>query len=193
MVLRQALYALAAMAVPCFEPADATLPQRLNAAQVAQAVVAAMRTDVTQAGLQAAAALAIRNMTERSDAGGAAIAQQFVDAGAGNALMDALAASAIRGAASDTLKALAALARYGGSAAQLLAAGVAEAIMAAVDKHCTRGRMLSADYDGKQVLEPALSAIAALAASAPADSARLSMAGACNAVVSSAVEQCPEV
>eukprot|EP00611_Tribonema_gayanum_P011055 TRINITY_DN2118_c0_g1_i1.p1 TRINITY_DN2118_c0_g1~~TRINITY_DN2118_c0_g1_i1.p1 ORF type:complete len:403 (+),score=89.62 TRINITY_DN2118_c0_g1_i1:160-1368(+) len=188
MVPRQALYALRAMAVPGFGPADATLPQRLHAAQVAQAVVAAMRIDVAHQSLQAAAASAIRDMTERNNAGGAAIAQQFLDAGAGNALMNALAASTIGGADSDTLKALAALARYGSSAAQLLAAGVAEAIIAAVDKHCTRGRMLSADYYSKRVLESALSAIATLAASAPADRARLSTAGACEVVVS-AVQQ----
>ncbi|KAG5175339.1 armadillo-type protein [Tribonema minus] len=181
-VPHQALSALSAMAVCRFGPVDITLPQRLHAAQVAQAVVAAMRTDVTLEGLQSAAATAIESMTESSDGGGAAVAQQFLDAGAGNALMNALAASTASGATSDTLKALAALAQYGGSAAQLLAAGVAEAIMAAVDKHCVRGGVLSADFKCTLVISAAMSAIAALAASAPADSARLSTVGACEVV-----------
>ncbi|KAG5178498.1 hypothetical protein JKP88DRAFT_273760 [Tribonema minus] len=82
--------------------------------------------------LQAAAASAIESMAERNNgAGAAAIAQQFLDAGAGEALKEALAASTIGGATSDTLKALTALAHYGAGAAQLLAAGVAEAIVAA--------------------------------------------------------------
>eukprot|EP00611_Tribonema_gayanum_P011056 TRINITY_DN2118_c0_g1_i2.p1 TRINITY_DN2118_c0_g1~~TRINITY_DN2118_c0_g1_i2.p1 ORF type:complete len:308 (+),score=62.89 TRINITY_DN2118_c0_g1_i2:633-1556(+) len=170
------------MAVCRYGPVDITLTQRLHAAQVAQAVVAAMRTDVTLEDLQSAAATAIESMTESSNGGGAAVAQQFLDAGAGNALMNALAASTASGATSDTLKALAALARYGSSASQLLAAGVAEAIMAAVDKHCIRGGTLSADFKCTLVISAAMSAIAALAASAPADSARLSTVGACEVV-----------
>ncbi|KAG5175336.1 hypothetical protein JKP88DRAFT_351550 [Tribonema minus] len=108
---------------------------------------------------------------------------QFLNAGAGNALMEALAASTTGYAASHMLKGLTALAHDSGNAAQLLAAGVAEAIMAAVDKHCTRGRMLSADSKCTWVLSAAMLAIAALAASAPADSARLSTTGACEVVV----------
>ncbi|KAG5184189.1 hypothetical protein JKP88DRAFT_315497 [Tribonema minus] len=146
------------MAVRGYGPPDITLPQRLHAAQVAQAVVAAMRTEITQQDLQAAAASAIERMTERHNGNGATIAQQFLDADAGNALMEALAASTTGGAAPYMLQALTALADYRGSAAQLLAAGAAETIMAAIAK-------------------------LSLATKAPADSARLSAAGACEAVV----------
>ncbi|KAG5184187.1 hypothetical protein JKP88DRAFT_315492 [Tribonema minus] len=182
-VPKQALYALYTLAVPCLGPADITLPQQLHAAQIAQAVVAAMRTDITQQDLQAAAASAVEGITQRNTGGvGAAIAQQFLDAGAGEALMEALAASTAHGAARHTLIALAALVHHGGSAAHFLAAGVAEAIMAAVDRLCTRGGTFSADSECVWVLLAAM-AIAALATKAPADSARFYAAGACDAVV----------
>eukprot|EP00611_Tribonema_gayanum_P011057 TRINITY_DN2118_c0_g1_i3.p1 TRINITY_DN2118_c0_g1~~TRINITY_DN2118_c0_g1_i3.p1 ORF type:complete len:448 (+),score=76.61 TRINITY_DN2118_c0_g1_i3:38-1345(+) len=184
-VLYHALNALGALAVHRFRPADVTLSLGHHAAQVVQAVVAAMRIDATHQGLQAGAAKAITRITEHNICGGAAIAQQFLDAGAGDALMGALAVSTRDGAAAPVLLALAALASHGGSAAQLLAAGAAEAIMAAVAKHC-RGRSKSPCEDSWRaaVLSAATSAIAALASSAPADSARLSTAGACKVVVS---------
>eukprot|EP00611_Tribonema_gayanum_P011059 TRINITY_DN2118_c0_g2_i2.p1 TRINITY_DN2118_c0_g2~~TRINITY_DN2118_c0_g2_i2.p1 ORF type:complete len:489 (+),score=67.16 TRINITY_DN2118_c0_g2_i2:132-1598(+) len=176
----QALHALCVVVVPHHGQADVTLPQTL-AAQVAQAVVAAMRADVTRQDLQAAAATALEEIVRRSNGGGAAIAQQFLVAGAGEALMEALAASTRDGAAAHVLFAIIELAYHGDSAAELLAAGTAEAIMAAIAKHCYP---LSADYKCSEVLATALAAIAVLASRAPAASARLSAVGACDAVVS---------
>ncbi|KAG5178499.1 armadillo-type protein [Tribonema minus] len=186
MVPKQALYAMYTLALRCLGPADVALPQQLLAAQVAQAVVAAMRTDITEQTLQAAAASAIEGLVQHNDGGGAAaIAQQFLDAGVGEALVEAVAASSPYGAAAHTLNALTALVHHGGSAAQLLAAGGAEAIMAAVGRLCTRGRALSpvVQFGRARVLSAAMKAIAALATKAPADSARLSAAGACQVAV----------
>ncbi|KAG5175340.1 hypothetical protein JKP88DRAFT_250248 [Tribonema minus] len=188
-VPRQALYALGAMAVRPNEPADATLLLRRHAAQVVQAIVAAMRIDVTHQDLQAAAATAIERIMEHNNNGGAAIAQQLLDAGAGNALMEALAVSTRHGAAAFVLLALAALASHGGSAAQLLAAGAAEAIMAPVAKHCRdKPRSPYEDIRRTELLSAAMSAIAALAVSAPADSATPCAAGACEAAVTTVPE-----
>ncbi|KAG5184188.1 hypothetical protein JKP88DRAFT_255577 [Tribonema minus] len=183
-VLRQALYALGAMVVCRYPPADVTLPQKLHAAQAAQAVAAAMRTDITQQDLQTAAASAIEGITQNNNGGvGAAIAQQFLDAGVGEVLIEALTASTAHGTARFTLKALTALAHHGGSAAQLMSAVAAAAIMAAVGKLCTRGGTLSAVFVCLSVLSAAMWAIAALATKAPAESARFYAAGACQAVV----------
>ncbi|KAG5175337.1 hypothetical protein JKP88DRAFT_338847 [Tribonema minus] len=172
------------MAVRPNEPAAVTLSHRRHAAQVVQAIVAAMRIDVTHQDLQAAAATAIERIMEHNNNGGAAIAQQLLGAAAGNALMEALAVATRDGAAAPVLLALAALASHGVSAAQFLAAGAAEAIMAAVAKH-RRGkpRLPYEDICRTEVQSAAMSAIAALAASAPADSARLCAAGACEAAV----------
>ncbi|KAG5184190.1 hypothetical protein JKP88DRAFT_290084 [Tribonema minus] len=124
--------------------------------------------------LQSAVASATEGITQDNNGGGAvAIAQQFLDAGAGEALMEALAASTASYAAASALSALAALAHHGGCAAQLLAAGAAEAIMAAIAIHCACEvvvKALQCDALGRCSLDLSLKALAALAAAAESHS-----------------------
>ncbi|KAG5191030.1 hypothetical protein JKP88DRAFT_275082 [Tribonema minus] len=156
--------------------------ERLHAAHVSEAIVAALRVDVTQPGLQMVGTGAVSTLAQCL--GGTPAVQQLLDAGAGDVLIKVLAAStAAYICAAATLSALAMLARNGGGAAseRLLAAGADEAIMAAVAKHCEIEEGGTARR--AHVLWSAASAVAALAAHSPANGARFCAAGAAAAAV----------